>query len=207
VSFTPLDLATEATQADALTNLQSVLVAAQNILTALTGTVEVDSDALGLQLDTLNASLTALLTVEGTRATSAKQDNAQTTLSSLLSGLGATADASSASTLVGLLKAVKASLAATVVVDFPAGATPTPISDTATATAARYIGITVHETSGTASAVVRIRNQNVSGTILDVVSLLPNESVSLTYPRGRAAASGTIFVQVASGAVEGSVFT
>lgn len=88
-----------------------------------------------------------------------------------------------------------------------AAATPTAILDAATATATKYIGITVRETSNAATAVVRIRNSGAGGTILDTITLVANESVSYTYPRGRAAASGTVYIQVVSGTVEGSVFT
>jgi hypothetical protein len=193
------------------------------------------------ELVALAALVDGLETNTAGLATTAKQDAAKTVLDSLLAGLGATGDTSSATTLVGLLKAVKAAVTGTltiggavtisdgsgpVTVDgtiglagaLPAGtnaigtvdlaaATPTPITDTAIVTAAKYIGITVCETSGSATAKVRVRNNNVSGVILDTITLAANESVSYTYPRGRAAASGTVYLQVVSGAVEGSVFT
>lgn len=82
-------LAQEDTQADVLTNLQNAATSLQNILDSLTGTLEVDSAPLGLQLDTLAASLTAILEVEGSRATSAKQDTAQTELESIAAALTA----------------------------------------------------------------------------------------------------------------------
>lgn len=89
--FEQLDIATQTTQADVLTNGQSILVAAQNILDTLTGTVEVDSAALALQLDTLSGELTAILAEIGTRSTAAKQDTAQTTLAAIATTMTAIA--------------------------------------------------------------------------------------------------------------------
>lgn len=86
-------------------------------------------------------------------------------------------------------------------------ANPTTIIDAATVAASKYIGVTVANMSTTATARVRVRNQNVSGVILDTLPLAQSEALSYTYPRGRAAASGTVYIEVASGTVEGSVFT
>lgn len=89
MSFEQLDIATETTQADALTNLQNAATALQNILDAVTSTLEIDSVVLALKLETINASITALLEVDGTRATSAKQDTAQTTFTTISTTLTA----------------------------------------------------------------------------------------------------------------------
>jgi hypothetical protein len=107
---------------------------------------------------------------------------------------------------VSLAAAIPAGTNAIGTVDLSA-ATPTAIADGATASATKYIGITVSETTNAATAKVRVRNGNATGTILDTITLVANESVSYTYPRGRAAVSGTVYLQVVSGAVEGSVFT
>jgi len=133
----------------------------------------------------------------------------QTTLAAVLTKLGAvTLDAGTLAALESITigTALPAGTNAIGTVDL-AAATPTAIVDAATVSATRYIGVTVCETSGSAAAKVRVRNQNVSGVILDSITLQANESVSYTYPRGRSAASGTIYLQVVSGAVEGSVFS
>lgn len=160
---------------------------------------------------------------------------AKTDLDGLLAAAGTTADTSTAVTLIGLLKAVKASLASTIVVNGSAvtqpvslatnmpditdraarllgvadlaAAAPLTITNAATVSASKYIGVSVRETSNTTTAVVRVRNLNVSGVLLDTISLQPFESISYTYPRGRAVAGGTVFIEVVSGTVEGSVFT
>lgn len=118
-------------------------------------------------------------------------------------------DASTESTqsaVLAAVNAVEATISGTPAVEL-GGATATAIADAATATATKYVGVTVANTSTTARAEVRVRNTNVSGTILDSIHLGPGESVSYTYPRGRTAASGTIYIQVVSGAVEGSIFS
>ncbi|MEV0993423.1 hypothetical protein [Nonomuraea sp. NPDC050202] len=71
--------------------------------------------------------------------------------------------------------------------------------------AAVLVGYTVRETAG-AAAVVRIYDHEAaaSGTILAAVALAANESVDVMYPRPARAVRG-VFVDVVSGAVEGSV--
>lgn len=73
------------------------------------------------------------------------------------------------------------------------------------AAACEYMGFTVRETAG-ARAVVRIYDNASagSGKLLDTVSLLPNESAREYYPEPIFARSG-VYVDVVSGAVEGSV--
>lgn len=69
-----------------------------------------------------------------------------------------------------------------------------------------YRGFTIRETSGSASAVVRIFNHAsaASGTLLEEISLLAGESAREYYPTGVWADLG-IYVDVVSGAVAGSV--
>lgn len=68
-----------------------------------------------------------------------------------------------------------------------------------------YYGFTIRETAG-ATALVRIFDNAsaASGTVLDEISLLANESARECYPRSIRAENG-IYVQVVSGAVSGSV--
>jgi hypothetical protein len=173
------------------------------------------------KLDTLHTDLAAVLAkVIGAPPTGAKKATTLTRLNllatdtkleavrvllagTLTTELGATALAALESITIGT--ALPAGTNAIGTVDLAVGV-PLAITDTATATASRYVGITIAETAG-ALAKVRVRNASVSGTMLDTITLQANESVSYTYPRGRSAASGTIYVQVVSGTVEGSVFT
>lgn len=69
-----------------------------------------------------------------------------------------------------------------------------------------YRGFTVKETTGTATAAVTIYDNAsaASGVILDVITLLANESAREDYAVGIAAYRG-IYVQVVSGAVTGAV--
>ncbi len=70
-----------------------------------------------------------------------------------------------------------------------------------------YSGFSIRETSGTVAAVVRIWDNAAgqsSGTILDTIGLAAGQSLSKLHGRPVAPTAG-IFVQVVSGAVEGSV--
>lgn len=69
-----------------------------------------------------------------------------------------------------------------------------------------YRGFTIRETSGTASAVVRIYDNDAaaSGTVLDEISLNAGESAREWYESGIWAVNG-VYVNVVSGAVAGSV--
>jgi hypothetical protein len=71
---------------------------------------------------------------------------------------------------------------------------------------AGYGGFTVRETSGTATAVVRVYDNAsaASGTLLDEISLLASESAREYYPDTIVAQAG-IYVDVVSGAVAGSI--
>lgn len=121
-----------------------------------------------------------------------------TDLAAVLTALGPIA---TQTTMAAVLAKLNASLA----VNLPAS-TATAFADAGTIAAGTYRGITIKNTSTTATAEVAIRNQNVTGTILDTITLAGNESVRETYPAGRAAASGTIYMQLVAGAVSGSVF-
>lgn len=68
-----------------------------------------------------------------------------------------------------------------------------------------YAGFTLRETAG-AAAVVRIYDNAsaASGTLLDTIGLAANESARELYLKPVHAANG-IFVDIVSGAVEGSI--
>lgn len=75
------------------------------------------------------------------------------------------------------------------------------------ARANQFLGITVRETAGSTAAVRVYDNASAaSGTILAVVALAANASQTVWFgPAGVRAANG-IYVDIVSGAVEGSVF-
>lgn len=67
-----------------------------------------------------------------------------------------------------------------------------------------YCGFTIRETAGS-TAVVRIYdNTAASGTLLDTIGLAANESAREFYPGGIWVSTG-IYVDIVSGAVEGSI--
>jgi hypothetical protein len=91
----------------------------------------------------------------------------------------------------------------------PSNVIATAVSaDTAvSATECTYYGFTFRETSGTATATVRLYDNATtnSGTLLDTIQLAISESRSDWYgPQGIRAQNG-IYAKVVSGAVEGSV--
>lgn len=67
----------------------------------------------------------------------------------------------------------------------------------------RYLGFTIAETAG-AAAKVRIRDSGASGTILEVITLVANESADEFYEGGVPFATG-LYYELVSGAVEGSI--
>lgn len=69
-----------------------------------------------------------------------------------------------------------------------------------------YRGFAIRETSGSASAVVRIYDNAsaASGTLLDEIALNAGESAREWYESGIWAANG-VYVSIVSGAVAGSV--
>jgi hypothetical protein len=70
---------------------------------------------------------------------------------------------------------------------------------------ANYYGFSFRETSGSASATVRIYDgDTATGALLDAVQLSAGESAREFYPGGIRAQEG-VYVDVVSGAVEGSV--
>lgn len=73
--------------------------------------------------------------------------------------------------------------------------------------AVRYNGFSLCETSGTASAKVRLWDNAAAaaGSLLDVVTLTAGESAREHYPDSGIEAASGIFVQVVSGAVEGAI--
>lgn len=69
-----------------------------------------------------------------------------------------------------------------------------------------YRGFSLREVSGTGAAVIRIRDGSATGTILDTVSLVANESSSDHYGTSPLWANGKIYVQLVSGTLpEGSI--
>lgn len=125
-----------------------------------------------------------LAKLSGDPSTGANQSSANTKLDTLHSDLGHLTD--------GQLKLQPA--------------TATTFADAGTIAAANYRGITIKNTSTTATAEIAVRQANVSGTILDTITLAGNESAREHYPSGRTT-GGTIYMQVVSGAVTGSVFS
>lgn len=72
-----------------------------------------------------------------------------------------------------------------------------------TAVPCRYQGFTIAETAG-ATAQVRIRNGGATGTILENITLLANQSADDFYDIGIVAPLG-IYVEIVSGTVAGSI--
>lgn len=71
-------------------------------------------------------------------------------------------------------------------------------------TQTRFYGYTLRETSGSATATVRFRDTNNSGTILETVQLSAGESRSEFWPMALGTGGG-VYMSTVSGAVEGSV--
>lgn len=70
---------------------------------------------------------------------------------------------------------------------------------------ANYYGFSFRETSGSSAATIRIHDSgDDTGGLLDSVQLAPGESAREFYPGGIRAEEG-IYVDVVTGAVEGSV--
>lgn len=107
----------------------------------------------------------------------------------------------------GRLKTEITQAAGTTVLVESVPGTPIDIADAATVVADVYVGITVAEQTTITEALVRVRDEDATGSILDSIPLLPGEGVSYVYAPGRTATSGTVYVEVVSGTVEGSVFT
>lgn len=77
----------------------------------------------------------------------------------------------------------------------------------ATSGVGEYCGMVVDETSGTASAKVRVWDGTAAGgtsVLLDVVNLPEADSADSTSPRGVWVTTG-IFVEIVSGSVQGSI--
>lgn len=89
-------------------------------------------------------------------------------------------------------------------------ATPFAASTLITGSGAKLIrGFSIAETSGTASAYVRIRDgKNASGNLIITISLSANQSVRELYDPGtlEIVPSAAIYLEVVSGTVEGSVW-
>lgn len=69
-----------------------------------------------------------------------------------------------------------------------------------------YRGFSVRETTGAATALIRIWDNATaaSGLLLDVIALVANESARENYDTAKTATAG-IFVEIVSGAVAGSI--
>jgi hypothetical protein len=71
---------------------------------------------------------------------------------------------------------------------------------------ATYRGVTIRETTGVSTALVRIWDgTSATGRVLDEISLLPNESAREDYGDPAPTARTGVFVQVVSGTIVGSV--
>lgn len=78
--------------------------------------------------------------------------------------------------------------------------------DTPTVTGSRctYRGFAVEETSGAAAAKVRLREGGATGKIIEVIPLAAGEGASAFFESGLIV-FGDIYVEIVSGAVEGSI--
>lgn len=73
------------------------------------------------------------------------------------------------------------------------------------ATAVVYRGFSLLETSGSASALVRVFDGSATGTILDEIALTASQSAREIYAGFAMKAGSGLFVQVVSGTVTGSI--
>lgn len=87
----------------------------------------------------------------------------------------------------------------------PVQGNPLAIANAATASTNAFLGLTVAET-GAAVAHIRVRDASATGDILATIKLASGGSTDISFPAPRLVESGTLYVQVVSGAVEGSVF-
>lgn len=72
-------------------------------------------------------------------------------------------------------------------------------------TARIYHGFSLRETTGAATALVRVRDGSVTGLIMETIALNASESAREFYPAGLLAKSTNgIYIEVASGAIAGS---
>lgn len=78
-------------------------------------------------------------------------------------------------------------------------------ADEAVASGRTYHGFSLKETSGAASATVKIyRGSDATGDLVEVVQLAASESAREFYPGGISVSFG-IYIDIVSGSVEGSV--
>lgn len=93
-----------------------------------------------------------------------------------------------------------------VVKAYPIPASSGPAGPQAAAGDIAYCGISVRETTGTTAAVIRVRSGGAAGgTILDTFALAAGASATSTYGYQGVDAGMGVYVEIVSGAVEGSV--
>lgn len=68
-----------------------------------------------------------------------------------------------------------------------------------------YFGFAIRESSGGASAVFRVREDNASGKILDTIALAQGEAASAWYGPQGIWCDGPLYFELVSGSVEGSI--
>lgn len=183
------DAAQDATVADAVVHLQAVIdaITTGNVLAS-----EITLEALGSKLDAQLVTLGELPTI--LTAIDGQVDG----LEGLLAALGATGDASSASTLVGLLKAIKASVAGTVAISGP-------VSLSAAIPAGTNAIGSVARTPLAANTPVRVPAATASGPLMAANAnrralKLYNESTAILYVKDGSAASTIDYsVQIGAG--------
>jgi hypothetical protein len=86
---------------------------------------------------------------------------------------------------------------------------PTAITANTNHTAVtKLAGFSIREAAGIAAvATVRLRRAAVGGTIIEVIELPANGSLTVSYGRGNyKEASGGTYVEVVAGTVEGTLF-
>lgn len=81
------------------------------------------------------------------------------------------------------------------------------VSGAVAAGATALMGYTVRETTGSASAVMRLRDGTSTGPILATISLDWGESIPTQTLNVAVTNVGGVYVQIVAGTVEGSVFT
>jgi len=72
----------------------------------------------------------------------------------------------------------------------------------------RLAGFTIRESAGTAAvATVKLRKETAGGLTLEMIELVANGSLTVTYGQGNwKEASGGVWVEVVAGTVEGTLF-
>lgn len=80
-------------------------------------------------------------------------------------------------------------------------------ADIAAGNAYEFMGWSIRETTGSATAAFRLRDGDVNGEVIANANLAANESIrDLFAPNGVRVNTGRIYLQVLSGSIEGVVY-